>query len=62
MNELISLNQLFNKKIFRIPDYQRGYSWSEQQLTDFWDDIISLSEDRSHYTSMISLKKFKKVT
>ena len=35
MNELLSLQDLFNKKIFRIPDYQRGYSWEELQLKEF---------------------------
>lgn len=60
MNELLSLQDLFNKKIFRIPDYQRGYSWSSQQLTEFWEDIINLPLDREHYTGMISLKKLSR--
>jgi uncharacterized protein with ParB-like and HNH nuclease domain len=59
MNELLSLQDLFNKKIFRIPDYQRGYSWTEQQLTEFWEDIINLPLNRDHYTGMISLRKLK---
>ena len=41
MNELVSLSDLFVKKIFRIPDYQRGYAWGESQLDDFWDDLIN---------------------
>lgn len=57
MNELFSLQDLFNKKLFRIPDYQRGYSWTEQQLTEFWEDIINLPINRDHYTGMISLKR-----
>ena len=60
MNELISLANLFNKKIFRIPDYQRGYAWTEPQLVDFWDDLNNLSLDRYHYTGMLSLKKLTK--
>ena len=36
MNELQSLSQIFQNKIFRIPDYQRGYAWQSQQLRDFW--------------------------
>ena len=27
MSDLISLSKLFDKRIFRIPDYQRGYAW-----------------------------------
>ncbi len=57
MNDLLSLQDLFNKKIFRIPDYQRGYSWTTQQLEEFWSDVINLLPNKEHYTGMISLKK-----
>lgn len=57
MNELQSLSQIFNKRIFRIPDYQRGYAWQSQQLRDFWEDIVNLQSDRYHYTGLLSLKK-----
>lgn len=60
MKELFSLQDLFNQRLFRIPDYQRGYSWTEQQLTEFWEDIINLPLDRDHYTGMISLRKLKR--
>lgn len=59
MKELFSLQDLFNQRLFRIPDYQRGYSWTDQQLTEFWEDIINLPLDRDHYTGMISLRKLK---
>lgn len=57
MSDLISLSKLFDKRIFRIPDYQRGYAWGISQLNDFWDDLSNLTEDRFHYTGMLSLKK-----
>lgn len=60
MNDLVSLSKLFDRKIFRIPDYQRGYAWGDSQLDDFWDDLINLGEDRNHYTGMLSLKELKK--
>ena len=60
MNELLSLTDLFNRSIFRIPDYQRGYSWGNLQLEEFWSDILNLLPDRDHYTGMISLKKLDK--
>lgn len=60
MNDLLSLNDLFNRKIFRIPDYQRGYSWGTLQLEEFWSDVLNLLPDRDHYTGMISLKKLDK--
>ena len=56
-NDLISMQDLFYKRIFRIPDYQRGYSWGEQQLKEFWSDLYNLRDDMDHYTGMISLKK-----
>ena len=34
-NKLLSLNEIFNEKFFRIPDFKRGYSWGETQLEDF---------------------------
>ena len=57
MNDLLSLSELFSRNIFRIPDYQRGYSWSDLQLKEFWSDILNLLPYREHYTGMISLKK-----
>lgn len=57
MNELQSLSQIFQNRIFRIPDYQRGYAWQGQQLRDFWEDIVNLQSDRYHYTGLLSLKK-----
>src|SRR5690554_848616 len=60
MSKLKTLSKLFNNRIFRIPDYQRGYAWGDEQLTDFWEDIINLPKDKNHYTGMISLKKLSK--
>ena len=61
-NSLESIQKLFNEKIFRIPDYQRGYSWNEQQLTEFWEDVLNIPSNREHYTGMISLKEIKDVS
>jgi hypothetical protein len=56
MKQLQSLDDIFTKKLFRIPDYQRGYSWGAKQLVEFWEDLVSLNGDRSHYTGVISIK------
>lgn len=56
MNDLISLSELFTNKIYRIPDYQRGYAWGENQLMDFWNDLINLVDKHDHYTGLLSLK------
>lgn len=60
MSDLQSLSELYQNKLFRIPDYQRGYAWKQEQLVDFWDDILNLQEDRYHYTGLLSLKAVAK--
>jgi len=57
MDEPKALDSLFKQKIFRIPDYQRGYAWQREQLKDFWEDLINLSGSRSHYTGVLTLKQ-----
>jgi hypothetical protein len=57
MEEPKSLDSLFKEKIFRIPDYQRGYAWRHDQLKAFWEDLVNLSSERSHYTGVLTLKQ-----
>ena len=54
--QLFSMDDVFTKKIYRIPDYQRGYAWGRNQLKDFWDDLVSLPENVNHYTGLLSLE------
>lgn len=62
MNELEPLKSIFKDRIFKIPDYQRGYAWTTRQLKDFWEDLVNLPADRFHYTGLLSLKKVDKNT
>lgn len=62
MNQLESLKGIFKDKIFKIPDYQRGYAWTTRQLKDFWEDLVNLPSDRFHYTGLLSLKKADRST
>ena len=58
MNDgLSNFYDIFTSRLFRIPDYQRGYAWTERQLSDFWDDAVNLPDGRSHYTGMLSIQK-----
>ena len=65
MAELQTLSKIFTEKIFRIPDYQRGYSWSNEllngqlsgQLADFWEDLLNLHPGKKHYTGVLTLEK-----
>ena len=59
MTGLLNTLSLFKEKIFRIPDYQRGYAWQKSQLKDFWEDLINLSGNRSHYTGVLTLKEVR---
>jgi uncharacterized protein with ParB-like and HNH nuclease domain len=31
-----------NGRIYRVPPYQRDYSWTEEQWEDLWNDLIEL--------------------
>lgn len=60
MKELEPLKSIFKDRIFKIPDYQRGFAWTSRQLQDFWEDLVNLPPDRFHYTGLLSLKKLEK--
>ncbi len=55
--ELLTVSKIFNEAIFRIPDYQRGYSWEEPHLKDFWADLEQLDSHKSHYTGVLTLEE-----
>lgn len=40
-----------NGRIFRVPPYQRDYSWSEEQWEDLWTDVFELAQkpEDKHY-------------
>ena len=57
MNNVVSLNDLFHKRVFRVPDYQRGYSWEERQVQEFLEDLELLGASRYHYTGTVVLHK-----
>ena len=56
-----NLSELFNQRIFRIPDYQRGYAWEDKQLSELWDDLDEIAEVdgelKKHYTGTIYLEE-----
>lgn len=55
-SNLFSISKIFTERLFRIPDYQRGYAWTEKQLKDFWNDLIQLDADKNHYTGVLTLE------
>jgi uncharacterized protein with ParB-like and HNH nuclease domain len=54
--QLLTLSKIFTERLFRIPDYQRGYAWSEKQLKDFWSDIQQIAHGHNHYTGVLTLE------
>lgn len=45
------LDMIGNGKVYRVPPYQRDYSWHEEQWEDLWQDIDVLRSqpDERHY-------------
>ncbi|MEH6876126.1 MAG: DUF262 domain-containing HNH endonuclease family protein [Candidatus Competibacter sp.] len=51
-----NLNALFSDRVFRIPKYQRYYSWGAKQRNDLFTDIKQLKEkgvDRDHFMATV---------
>ena len=52
---------LGNGKLY-IPEYQRGYSWKEMQLDDFWIDLVQIYEENTrdeHFLGQVVIHKNK---
>ncbi len=55
MKDTLSLQDLFHDRVFRVPNYQRGYAWEKRQVEEFLDDLALLDSSRHHYTGTIVL-------
>lgn len=56
--ELLSLKEVFSNRFFIIPDYQRGYSWEEEQIEDLIKDIENIVDKKhKHFTGTIVAAK-----
>lgn len=55
-NQLLTLSKIFTERLFRIPDYQRGYAWTDKQLQDFWNDLEQLGIGHNHYIGVLTLE------
>ena len=60
MSKILPFKEIFKQKIFRIPDYQRGYSWEESQLEDLWSDLsnIHIQNNAYHFTGILTINNF----
>ena len=52
------LDLVGNGKVYRVPPYQRDYSWSDEQWEDLWKDISDLQgqPDQRHYMGAVVLE------
>jgi Protein of unknown function DUF262/Protein of unknown function (DUF1524) len=54
--QYLSFSDLVSKKLFRIPEYQRAYSWTSHQRQDLFGDIKkthSKGEDEAHFMAAV---------
>lgn len=52
----VTFSNLLRERLFRIPDYQRSYSWSSRERKDLFDDMRRVHEegdDASHFMATI---------
>lgn len=52
-----TLDKFLNYGIFTIPEYQRGYSWTKEQLEDFTNDLDDVEYVKEHYAGTVTLIK-----
>src|SRR5262245_45477036 len=55
----MTLNTLLNGRLFKIPEYQRAYSWGTKQRDDLFLDIRKLrGSDKGHFmATMVGLRR-----
>ncbi len=56
--DAVTLNDLFtNGRRFIVPEFQRDYSWKEEQWDDLWTDVLAIrNQDKFHYMGAIVLQ------
>lgn len=50
-----SVSKILTLGVFSIPDFQRGYSWDEDNINEFYEDIFGLSTDDPFFLGAIIL-------
>jgi uncharacterized protein with ParB-like and HNH nuclease domain len=55
-----TLRELFEGKYFRIPRYQRPYSWERIHLEDFWHDAVQSRSKEDYFIGSLVASKPRK--
>ncbi|MBO4509338.1 MAG: DUF262 domain-containing protein [Spirochaetaceae bacterium] len=50
----------FLSDIYHIPSYQRKYAWTQIELDDFWEDIMSVfkGDEQNHFFGQVVIYKY----
>src|SRR5439155_8938812 len=60
----VTVGNLLSGRLFRIPEYQRAYSWESKQRTDLFRDInkiVGSDSSSTHFLStIVGLRRKKK--
>ena len=59
-SELLLIPEVFENHFFKVPDYQRSFSWGDKQIKDFLADLDHLCVDDSplrHFTGTLVLSR-----
>jgi hypothetical protein len=58
-----TISNLLAGRLFKIPEYQRAYSWGQKQRADLFQDIRKVQQgDNDHFmATMVGLRRGKKV-
>src|SRR6056297_2629476 len=53
------VESLLDSSYFHIPRFQRPYSWEDEHVQEFWDDVVANQADDYFIGSMVVFKKSK---
>ena len=52
-----SAGAIFSNNQFEVPQYQREYSWGNDEIDDFWNDLKGSIEAEAYFLGLIILTK-----
>ncbi|HEY6154636.1 MAG TPA: DUF262 domain-containing HNH endonuclease family protein [Candidatus Udaeobacter sp.] len=60
--KLYTLNEVLHDRLFQVPPYQRGYSWTEKERRDLFEDLQTLRELRrdEHFMATLVFRDTRK--